>query len=96
MQSNEQNPDVIIIGGGLAGLAAAAMLARAGRTVRLFEQSQALGGRARTKEQDGFYLNLGPHALYRSGQANKILGELGVEPHGRVPSVSGAYAVRPK
>ena len=94
MQSNEQNPDVIIIGGGLAGLAAATMLARSGRRVRLFEQSAALGGRARTKVQDGFYLNLGPHALYRSGQANKILGELGVEPRGRVPSVSGAYAVR--
>ena len=94
MQSNEQNPDVIIIGGGLAGLAAATMLARSGRRVRLFEQSAALGGRARTKVQDGFYLNLGPHALYRSGQANKIFGELGVEPRGRVPSVSGAYAVR--
>lgn len=94
MKLNEQNPDVIIIGGGLAGLAAATMLAREGRTVRLFEQSHTIGGRARTKEQDGFYLNLGPHALYRSGQANKILGELGVEPHGRVPSVSGAYAVR--
>ncbi|HEX5735764.1 MAG TPA: FAD-dependent oxidoreductase [Blastocatellia bacterium] len=94
MQSNEQNPDVIIIGGGLAGLAAATMLARSGRSVRLFEQSATLGGRARTKEQGGFYLNLGPHALYRSGQANKILRELGVEPGGRVPSVSGAYAVR--
>ena len=94
MRSNEKNPDVIIIGGGLAGLAAATMLARSGRSVRLFEQSAALGGRARTKKQDGFYLNLGPHALYRSGQANKILGELGVEPSGRVPSVSGAYAVR--
>jgi phytoene dehydrogenase-like protein len=94
MQSNEQNPDVIIVGGGLAGLAAATMLAREGRRVRLFEQSAAPGGRARTREQDGFYLNLGPHALYRSGQANKILRELGVEPSGRVPSVSGAYAVR--
>jgi len=94
MQFDEQNPDVIIIGGGLAGLAAAVMLARQGRSVRLFEQSHAAGGRARTKEQDGFHLNLGPHALYRSGQANKILSELGVEPSGRVPSVSGAYAVR--
>jgi phytoene dehydrogenase-like protein len=94
MQSNEQNPDVIVIGGGLSGLAVATLLAREGRRVRLFEQSAALGGRARTKEQDGFYLNLGPHALYRSGQANKILRELGVEPRGRVPSVSGAYAVR--
>lgn len=94
MQFDELNTDVIIIGGGLAGLAAAAMLARDGRRVRLFEQAHAFGGRARTKEQDGFYLNLGPHALYRSGQGIKILTELGVEARGRVPSVSGAYAVR--
>jgi phytoene dehydrogenase-like protein len=94
MQFDEPNTDVIIIGGGLAGLATAAMVGREGRSVRLFEQSHAVGGRARTKEQDGFFLNLGPHALYRSGQAVRVLAELGVEPHGRVPSVSGAYAVR--
>ena len=94
MQSDELNSDVIIIGGGLAGLATAALVARDGRRVRLFEQAHGVGGRARTKEQDGFYLNLGPHALYRSGQGIKVLAELGVEPRGRVPSVSGAYAVR--
>ncbi len=94
MQFDELNTDVIIIGGGLAGLATATTLARNGKRVRLFEQAHGVGGRARTKEQDGFYLNLGPHALYRSGQGVKVLTELGIEPRGRVPSVSGAYAVR--
>ncbi|HXG94904.1 MAG TPA: NAD(P)/FAD-dependent oxidoreductase [Blastocatellia bacterium] len=92
MQSNEQ--EVIVIGGGVAGLAAATFIARQGRTVRVFEQSHALGGRARTKEQDGFYFNIGPHALYRGGRGIEILAELGVEPRGAVPLVSGAYAVR--
>ena len=94
MQSNHYECDVIVIGGGVAGLAAAAILARKGKNVRLFEQSHALGGRAQTKVQDGFYLNIGPHALYRGGRGIEILRELGVEPRGKVPSVSGAFAVK--
>src|SRR5215211_2175635 len=94
MQPNEQQNDTIIIGGGVAGLAAAVYIARAGKSVRLFEQSHAMGGRARTKEQDGFYLNIGPHALYRGARGMEVLREMGVEVRGRVPSVSGAYAVR--
>src|SRR5882724_7099079 len=38
--------NVIVIGGGLAGLAAGVALAEAGRRVRLFEQRPYLGGRA--------------------------------------------------
>jgi len=40
--------DVLIIGGGLAGLAAGVALAEAGRRVRLLEQKPYLGGRARS------------------------------------------------
>ena len=40
--------DVLIIGGGLAGLAAGVVLAGAGRRVRLIEQKPYLGGRARS------------------------------------------------
>ena len=94
MQSSERDSDAIIIGGGMAGLAAATLLAKQGKSVRLIEQSQAVGGRARTKELNGFYLNLGPHALYRSGRGIQVLKELGIEPRGRVPSVSGAYAIK--
>ncbi|MEK6323567.1 MAG: FAD-dependent oxidoreductase [Acidobacteriota bacterium] len=93
MQSNNHH-DVLVVGGGLAGLAAATLIARSGKTVRLFEQSHALGGRAQTKQQDGFYLNIGPHALYRGGRGIEVLRELGIEPRGRVPSVSGAFAVK--
>ena len=41
--------DVAVVGGGLAGLAAAATAARAGRSVVLFEGAPTLGGRARTR-----------------------------------------------
>jgi phytoene dehydrogenase-like protein len=92
MQSNEKS--AIVIGGGVAGLASSAFLARQSFDVRLFEQATALGGRARTKEQDGFYFNIGPHALYRAGAGLATLRELGVEPKGSAPRLSGAFAVR--
>src|SRR5262245_56401967 len=94
MQSNEKINEAVVIGGGIAGLAVAAFIAKEGKQVRLLEQSHALGGRAQTKQQDGFYLNLGPHALYRGGRGIDVLRELGIEPKGKVPSVSGAFAVK--
>jgi phytoene dehydrogenase-like protein len=94
MDRNESRDDAVVIGGGVAGLAAATFIARGGKTVRLFEQSHSLGGRAQTKQQDGFYLNLGPHALYRGGRGIEVLRQLGIEPRGRVPSVSGAFAIK--
>ena len=93
MQSNKDR-DAIIIGGGVAGLAAATLIARNGKTVRLYEQSHLLGGRAQTRKQDGFYLNIGPHALYRGGRGIEVLRELGIDPRGKVPSVSGAFAIK--
>jgi phytoene dehydrogenase-like protein len=59
----------VVIGGGLAGLTAANALAGPGTNVTLLEQSRNLGGRARTSQQGGHALNLGPHALYRGGIA---------------------------
>jgi phytoene dehydrogenase-like protein len=94
MQTINDRTDVIVIGGGVAGLAAAALLARKGKSVRLLEQSAALGGRARTKEQKGFYLNIGAHALYRAGHGIKVLRELGIEPKGKLAATANAYAVR--
>ena len=71
-------PSVLVVGGGLAGLAAACFLARAGGSVTLVEQSVELGGRARTKVHSGYAFNLGPHALYTGGAASSALTDLGV------------------
>jgi phytoene dehydrogenase-like protein len=84
----------VVIGGGLGGLASAALLARAGRKVVLFEKASAPGGRAATHDEDGIRFNLGPHALYRRGAARSLLRELGVDPTGARPPVSGSLALR--
>jgi phytoene dehydrogenase-like protein len=51
--------DVVVIGAGLAGLACARAIARAGRSVRVVEQSDRVGGRVATDEVDGFRFDRG-------------------------------------
>ncbi len=51
--------DVIVVGGGLAGLSAAVVLHQAGRSVRVLERSDRVGGRVRTDVVDGFRLDRG-------------------------------------
>ena len=81
--------NVVVVGGGLAGLAASIYLARAGKSVTIFERRRYLGGRAITHLRRGFRFNLGPHALYRNGGATRVLRELGVPIRGGVPKVAG-------
>jgi hypothetical protein len=69
---------VNIVGGGIAGLLAAVELARGGARVTVFEAAGAFGGRARTRQADGFFLNQGPHALYLGGAFRRELKRLGV------------------
>jgi phytoene dehydrogenase-like protein len=68
----------IVVGGGLAGMAAATYIAREGQAVTLLERSHEVGGRAITDDVQGFALNRGIHALYTGGPASEVLRELGV------------------
>jgi phytoene dehydrogenase-like protein len=78
MNTNTHEVDLIVAGGGLAGLAAAAYLARDGRSVELYERSAGLGGRGATQNHDGFLFNKGAHAVYEKTIAAEVLRELGV------------------
>jgi phytoene dehydrogenase-like protein len=83
---------IVVVGAGLAGLATAAYLARAGRAVTVLERATEPGGRAQTTAAGPFRMNLGPHALYRGSAAADVLADLGVTYRGGTPAVSGAFA----
>ena len=51
--------DVVIVGAGLAGLSAAREIQRHGHSVIVLESSDAVGGRVRTDNVDGFQLDRG-------------------------------------
>ncbi|HEV2983091.1 MAG TPA: NAD(P)-binding protein, partial [Vicinamibacterales bacterium] len=84
---------IVVTGGGLSGLIASTIVARAGQPVVLLEKSTALGGRAASRNKHGFILNLGPHALYRGGHLSKTLKTLGIGVHGAVPATNGGFAL---
>lgn len=50
----------VVVGGGIAGLATAALLGEEGYTVTLVEAQDELGGRAGSWERDGFRFDTGP------------------------------------
>ena len=71
--------DVAVIGGGIAGLAAAYELQRRGLTVRLLEASARPGGVIRTDRFDGWVIDGGPDALLvQKPAAVSLCRELGL------------------
>ncbi|WP_329025571.1 NAD(P)/FAD-dependent oxidoreductase [Streptomyces sp. NBC_00690] len=57
--TGEASPDVVVIGAGLAGLACALDLLRAGLRVRVVEASDGVGGRMRSDHHEGFTIDRG-------------------------------------
>lgn len=85
---------VVVVGGGIAGLVAATLVAKGGLPVIVLEKASVVGGRAITRERNGFFFNLGPHALYRQGVLGQTLRQLGVEVTGAVPGGGGGFVIR--
>jgi phytoene dehydrogenase-like protein len=79
---------IAVIGSGIAGLVAACDLARAGKQVVVLEKAEQFGGRAMTVQKNGALFNLGSHALYRGGEADRIFRELGLKLKGGSPSLN--------
>ena len=71
--------DVAIIGSGVGGLCAGALLSHWGYKVLLMESTSRLGGRCSTEEIEGFKLSTGAVALHRGGAFEDICKEVGAE-----------------
>ncbi|SHE14786.1 Dehydrosqualene desaturase [Chlamydia abortus] len=83
-----QKVDVVVVGGGIAGLTAAIYAAKAGKQSIVIEKQNRLGGRAISNKKKGAYFNLGGHALYK-GDAYATFMELGLNIQGNRPSIDG-------
>ncbi len=69
--------DVIVIGGGLGGVSAGALLAKQGRKVLLLEQSGRIGGCCSTFEKDGFHFDVGASIVEIIQPIEKVFKLLG-------------------
>ena len=70
----------VVVGSGMAGLTAAAYLARDGCEVDVYEQAPNIGGVTATLRREGFAWDLGPlmiEGLERGEPAGNVLAELG-------------------
>lgn len=72
-------PQVVVIGAGVGGLAAAARLATAGHNVTVFEQAQTVGGKLGRFERDGFRFDTGASLLTMPQVLRETFAETGYE-----------------
>ena len=72
--------NVVVVGGGVAGIVAALDCAAAGASVTLVEVRPRLGGAAYSVERDGLWLDNGQHVFLRCCTAyRELLAQLGSE-----------------
>ena len=75
----------LVIGGGLAGLAAAVALAARGHRVRLLEAGPEIGGKARAVPGGGVHVDVGPTILTDLAPLQQLLREAGTTLEDTVP-----------
>ncbi len=71
--------DVIIVGGGIAGLTSAAFLAKNGYKILLCEKEKRVGGLVKSFYHDGFLYDAGVRGIIDSGIVKPMLKQLGIE-----------------
>ena len=86
-QTNMKHPEIIIIGAGPGGLAAALLLAQAGVPVRIFDRLPRVGGRCSALEAGGFRFDLGPTFFLYPLVLQRIFGLIGRNLHQEIEMV---------
>lgn len=79
--------DVLVVGGGVGGLTAAALLAHRGLRVRLVEAGARLGGKAGVTYVDGVPLDTGPSVLTLPHVIEAVFDEVGLPASERFESI---------
>lgn len=77
IHANKRSLTVGVVGGGLAGLAAACTLAARGHRVTLFDKNSWVGGKAAVHHQDGYRFDMGPTILTLPSVLKRIFEEAG-------------------
>ncbi|MCD2440685.1 FAD-dependent oxidoreductase [Agromyces sp. SYSU K20354] len=87
-------PDVVVVGGGVAGLVAALECARVGLRVTVLERRDELGGCVGRIELDGLTLDSGAESFaMRGGSVAELLERLGLADDIVDPNPAGAWLV---
>ena len=68
---------VVVIGGGLAGLSSACVLAARGHKVTLLDKNDWVGGKAAVHREDGYRFDMGPTILTLPSVLRRIYAEAG-------------------
>jgi phytoene desaturase len=89
---------VVVVGGGIGGLATAALLARGGATVTLLERHDQVGGRTGTTTIDGFRFDTGPSWYFMPEVFEHLFALLGerIEDHVDLVRLDPAYRLFPE
>lgn len=75
-----ERPKALVVGGGLAGLTAAHFLEKAGADIEIFEAGDSVGGRVRTVQVEGGYIDVGAQFIHSNYEVTlSLIKELGLE-----------------
>ena len=93
MENNKKH--AVIIGSGFGGVGLAAMLAKAGYSVDVYEKNESLGGRASVFDAEGFHFDMGPSWYLMPDVFERFFSLLGekVEDHLDLVKLSPSYRV---
>jgi phytoene desaturase len=94
---------IVIIGSGVGGMGAAALLAKDGYRVTVLEKNEQLGGRASLLEKDGFLFDMGPSWYLMPDVFERFFKAMGattsdffnlvrLKPHYRIFHADGTYS----